>query len=169
MRPTSEIYTPKRDDEHAPPISYAESPPPPGLSSPTRFLFFVFYRDTQRGPLRRREGSRVQTFLSSTVENCFALAEIWMKYLSIAKAYEREICLVKKNFTKVALLPIFANINEFIIVKEQLIWLYQILLPNISGHCCPSYISLVTFFTYLEATHLSVFHRCSTRSSCNIQ
>ena len=112
---------------------------------------------------------QVETFLSSTVEKCFALAENWMKYLSIAKAYEREICLVKKNFTKVALLPIFANINEFIIVKEQLIWLYQILLANISWQCCPSYIGLVTFFTYLEATHLSVFHRCSTRSSCNNQ
>ena len=111
----------------------------------------------------------VETFLSSTVEKYFALAENWMKYLSIAKAYEREICLVKKNFTKVALLTIFASINEFIIVKEQLIWLFQILLANISGHCCPSYIGLVTFFTYLEATHLSVFHRCSTRSSCNNQ
>ena len=110
-----------------------------------------------------------ETFLSSTVEKYFALAKNWMKYLSIAKAYEREICLVKKNFTKVALLTIFASINEFIIVKEQLIWLFQILLANISGHCCPSYIGLVTFFTYLEATHLSVFHRCSTRSSCNIQ
>ena len=42
----------------------------------------------------------VETFLSSTVEKCFALAEIWMKYLSIAKAYEREICLVKKNLQK---------------------------------------------------------------------
>ena len=75
----------------------------------------------------------------------------------------------QKNFTKVSLIPIFANINEFIIVKEQLIWLYQILLANISRHCCPSYIGLVTFFTYLEATHLSVFHRCSTRFPCNIQ
>ena len=50
-----------------------------------------------------------------------------------------------------------------------LLWLYQILLANISVHCCQLYIGLVTFFTYLEATHLSVFHRCSTRFPCNIQ
>ena len=41
----------------------------------------------------------VETFLSSTVEQYFALAENWMKYLvSIAKAYEREICLVKNLY-----------------------------------------------------------------------
>ena len=40
-----------------------------------------------------------ETFLSSTVEQYFALAENWMKYLvSIAKAYEREICLVKNLY-----------------------------------------------------------------------
>ena len=61
----------------------------------------------------------VETFLSSTVEKCFAFAENWMKYWIIAKAYEREICLVNWNFTKVALIRIFASINEFIIVKEQ--------------------------------------------------
>ena len=32
----------------------------------------------------------------------------------------------QKNFTKVALIPIFASINEFVIVKEQLIWLYRL-------------------------------------------
>ena len=53
--------------------------------------------------------------------------------------------------------------------NDLLLWLYQILLANISGHWCPLYIGLVTFFTYLEATHLSVFHRCSTRFPCNIQ
>ena len=42
----------------------------------------------------------VETFLSSTVEQYFALAENWMKYLSTAKAYEREICLVKKTLQK---------------------------------------------------------------------
>ena len=41
-----------------------------------------------------------ETFLSSTVEKYFALAKNWMKYLSIAKAYEREICLVKKKLYK---------------------------------------------------------------------
>ena len=71
-----------------------------------------------------------------------------------------------EKFNVFALTPIFASINEFIIAKEQTIWLYQILLANIS---CASYIGLVTFFMYLETTHLSVFHRCSTRSSCNNQ
>ena len=42
----------------------------------------------------------VETFLSSTVEQYFALAENWMKYLSIAKAYKREFCLVKKTLQK---------------------------------------------------------------------
>ena len=111
----------------------------------------------------------VETFLSSTVEKCFALAKKLDQILQHCKSIWTRNLFIKKNFTKVALIRIFANINEFIIVKEQLIWLYQILLANISRHCCPSYIGLVTFFTYLEATHLSVFHRCSTRSSCNIQ
>ena len=74
-----------------------------------------------------------------------------------------------EKFNVVALIPIFASINEFIIAKEQSIWLYQILLANISWQCFASYIGLVTFFMYLETTHLSVFHRCSTRSSYNIQ
>ena len=177
-------------------------PPSTGPIVSTRFLFFVFYRDTQREPLRRREAAgfetgrrisfgslqlentaeiqatraiaqalseHVETFLSSTVEKCFALAKKLDQILQHYKSIWTRNLFNKKNFTKVALIRIFANINEFIIVKEQLIWLYQILLANISRHCCPSYIGLVTFFTYLEATHLSVFHRCSTRSSCNIQ
>ena len=37
-----------------------------------------------------------------------------------------------EKFNVVALIPIFASINEFIIAKEQTIWLYQILLANIS-------------------------------------
>ena len=41
----------------------------------------------------------VETFLSSTVEQYFALAENWMKYLvSIVNAYERVICLVKNLY-----------------------------------------------------------------------
>ena len=42
----------------------------------------------------------VETFLSSTVEQYLTLAENGMKYLSIAKAYEREICSVKKTLQK---------------------------------------------------------------------
>ena len=42
----------------------------------------------------------VEMFLSSMVEQYFTLAENWMKYLSIAKAYEREIRLVKKTLQK---------------------------------------------------------------------
>ena len=41
----------------------------------------------------------VETFLSSTVEQYFALAENWMKYLvSTTNAYERVICLVKNLY-----------------------------------------------------------------------
>ena len=195
-------FTPLSETTSIPTHFIGGVPPSPGPIVSTRFLFFVFYRDTHREPLRRREAAgletgrrisfgslqlentaeiqatraiaqalseHVETFLSSTVEKCFALAKKLDQILQHCKSIWTRNLFIKKNFTKVALIRIFANINEFIIVKEQLIWLYQIPLANISWHCCASYIGLVTFFTYLEATHLSVFHRCSTRSSCNIQ
>ena len=126
-------FTPLSETTSIPTHFIGGVPPSPGPIVSTRFLFFVFYRDTQREPLRRREAAgfetgrrisfgslqlentaeiqatraiaqalseHVETFLSSTVEKCFALAKKLDQILQHCKSIWTRNLFIKKKLYK---------------------------------------------------------------------